>query len=64
MASDERHIRLTEEDAVEGGVRCPNCGGYNAFGDIVATGQCRNAWESNSRECVTGLELDLVVRDL
>ena len=49
---------------MEGGVRCPNCGGYNAFGDIIATGQCRNAWESGSRECVTELELDLIVREL
>ena len=63
MVSGERRVRLTEGDAIEEGVRCPNCGGYNAFADIIATGRCRNGWGANEDDCSTTLALDLVVRD-
>ena len=64
MASEERRVRLTEGDAIEEGVRCPSCGGYNAFTDIIATGRCRNAWGSNEDGCAAALALDLVVKKL
>ncbi len=63
MGSDERRVRLTEGDAIEAGVRCPNCGGYNAFADIIATGRCRSGWRSSEDNCSVGLSLDLVVTD-
>ena len=63
MGSEERRVRLTEGDAIEEGVRCPNCGGYNAFADIIATGRCRNEWEASEGDCGIELALDLVVRD-
>ena len=64
MGSVERRVRLTEGDAIEAGVRCPNCGGYNAFADIIATGRCRNAWRSSEADCTATLALDLVVTEL
>ena len=51
----ERRFRLTEEEAMEGGVRCPGCGRYACFGDVVATGRCAG--------CATQWGLDLVVYD-
>jgi hypothetical protein len=51
----ERRFRLSEEEAMEGGVRCPGCGRYACFGDIVATGRCAG--------CATEWGLDLVVYD-
>ncbi|WP_372912238.1 hypothetical protein [Salinigranum sp.] len=56
--SDRRRIRLSEDDAMERGVRCPNCGSYTSFTDIVATGRCRGAWRG---DCATRLGLDLIV---
>ncbi|ELK54626.1 MULTISPECIES: hypothetical protein [Haloferax] len=56
MADEHRH-RLTERDGMEMGIRCPNCGTYTSFGDILATGACRGGWKG----CRTGLRLDLVV---
>lgn len=64
MGSEQRRVRLTEGDAIEAGVRCPNCGSYNTFDDIVATGRCRRAWRSDGDDCTAGLALDLVVTDL
>ena len=64
MGSVERRVRLTEGDAIEEGVRCPNCGGYNAFTDIIATGRCRNAWGSSEGDCAAALALDLVITEL
>jgi hypothetical protein len=55
---DRRRIRLSEDDAMERGVRCPTCGSYTSFTDIVATGQCRGAWRG---ACSTRLGLDLIV---
>ena len=55
---DSRRIRLSEDDAMEQGVRCPNCGTYTAFTDIVATGHCRGAWRG---DCSAQLSLDLIV---
>jgi hypothetical protein len=56
--ADRRRIRLSEDDAMERGVRCPNCGTYTSFTDILATGRCRGV---RSDECRTRLWLDLVV---
>jgi hypothetical protein len=56
--SDRRRIRLAEDDAMERGVRCPNCGSYTSFTDIVATGRCRGAWAGT---CAARLWLDLIV---
>ncbi|WP_411965073.1 hypothetical protein [Haloferax sp. YSMS24] len=56
---DERRVRLTERDAMEMGIRCPNCDTYTSFGDILATGQCRGEWKG----CTTELELELVVNE-
>ena len=39
---------------MERGVRCPDCGSYTSFTDIIATGRCRG-------DCETRLSLDLVV---
>jgi hypothetical protein len=55
---DRRRIRLSEGDAMERGVRCPNCGSYTSFTDILATGHCRGVRTSS---CETRLRLDLVV---
>ncbi|AUV83527.1 hypothetical protein C2R22_19320 [Salinigranum rubrum] len=55
---DRRRIRLSEDDAMERGVRCPNCGSYTSFTDIVATGRCRGAWRG---DCTIRLGLDLIV---
>jgi adenine-specific DNA methylase len=55
---DSRRIRLSEDDAMERGVRCPNCGSYTSFADIIATGWCRRA---RGGDCETRLGLDLVV---
>ena len=43
---------------MERGVRCPNCGSYTSFTDILATGHCRGVRTSS---CETRLRLDLVV---
>jgi hypothetical protein len=56
--ADRRRIRLSEDDAMERGVRCPNCGTYTSFTDILATNRCRGV---RSSECETHLWLDLVV---
>ncbi|SEO56802.1 hypothetical protein SAMN04487948_103269 [Halogranum amylolyticum] len=61
MAGTHR-IRLTERDSMEGGVRCPNCGSYTSFGDIIATGHCRGV-RREEEPCETGLAIDLVVRE-
>ncbi|MGM0590825.1 MAG: hypothetical protein ACQETI_04200 [Halobacteriota archaeon] len=53
-------VRLSEIDAMERGVRCPNCGKYNSFGDIIATGHCRGAYH-DSGSCTARLALDLVI---
>jgi hypothetical protein len=53
-----RRVRLNERDGMEGGVRCPCCGRYNSFGDIVATGTCRGG---AAGDCEASLALDLVV---
>ena len=55
---DSRRIRLSEDDAMERGVRCPNCGTYTSFSDIVSTGHCRGQWRG---DCRTRLSLDLIV---
>lgn len=55
-----QRITLTERDAVEGGVRCPGCGHYAAFDDIIATGSCSGgAWRGG--ECDTEMAIQLVV---
>jgi hypothetical protein len=51
---DRRRHRLSEDEAMERGVRCPDCGSYTSFTDIIATGRCRG-------DCETRLSLDLVV---
>ncbi|WP_380681405.1 hypothetical protein [Salinigranum sp. GCM10025319] len=56
--SHRRRIRLSERDAMEGGIRCPNCGSYTSFVDILATERCRGVL---SGECELRLSLDLVV---
>jgi hypothetical protein len=56
--ADRRRIRLSEDDAMEGGVRCPNCSSYTSFTDVLATSQCRGAWRG---DCQTRLWLDLVI---
>jgi hypothetical protein len=42
-----------EMEAMEGGVRCPLCGRYACFGDVVSTGRCEG--------CAAQWGLDLVV---
>ncbi|MFB6129550.1 MAG: hypothetical protein ABEJ28_01865 [Salinigranum sp.] len=54
----KRRVRLSESDGMEGGIRCPNCGSYTSFGDIIATGRCRG---TETRQCDVGLALDLVI---
>jgi hypothetical protein len=56
--SHRRRIRLSERDAMEGGIRCPNCGSYTSFVDILATERCRGVL---SGDCEIQLSLDLVV---
>lgn len=59
MVTTQR-ITLTERDTVEGGVRCPGCGHYAAFGDIIATGGCSNGtWRGG--ECDATMRIQLVV---
>jgi len=43
---------------MEGGVRCPRCGRYTSFGDIIATGACSGVVRD---DCDATLSLDLVV---
>jgi hypothetical protein len=50
----DRRLRLSERHGMEGGVRCPDCGRYNSFGTIVATGAC------GAVDCDAGLALELV----
>ena len=45
---------------MEGGVRCPNCGSYTSFSDIIATGHCRGIRRADP--CETALAIDLVIR--
>jgi hypothetical protein len=61
MAGTNR-IRLTERDSMESGVRCPNCGSYTSFGDIIATGHCRGV-RRREDPCETALAIDLVVKE-
>jgi hypothetical protein len=56
-------IRLTEGDSMEGGVRCPSCGSYTSFSDIIATGNCRGV-RRDEDPCETTLAIDLVVSDI
>ncbi len=56
---EERRIRITEGDSMEGGVRCPSCGSYTSFGDIIATGTCSRG--SGRGPCDIRLALDLVI---
>ncbi|MFC6725590.1 hypothetical protein ACFQE1_14685 [Halobium palmae] len=58
--AQERRIRITEGEAMEGGIHCPSCGSYTAFGDIIAMGSCRG---SVSGDCDVELALHLTVRD-
>ncbi|SFL27798.1 hypothetical protein SAMN04487950_3201 [Halogranum rubrum] len=60
MAGTHR-IRLTERDSMEGGVRCPSCGSYTSFSDIIATGQCRGVHRQD-KSCETELAIDLVIQ--
>jgi hypothetical protein len=53
MIPDRRQV--CEADAVEGGVRCPGCGAFVSFGDVVARGTCGRV------DCEARLSLDLVV---
>jgi hypothetical protein len=46
---------------MEGGVRCPNCGSYTSFSDIIATGHCRGV-RREEEPCETALAIDLVVK--
>ncbi|MFB6087129.1 MAG: hypothetical protein ABEJ85_01305 [Haloarculaceae archaeon] len=59
MAS-ARRIRLGERDAMERGIRCPDCGVYTSFDDIIATGGCRHGTRRGG-ECEATLALELVV---
>jgi hypothetical protein len=54
----QRRIRISERHAMEGGVRCPGCGRFNALSDIVTTGACRGRLAD---DCGASLALDLVV---
>jgi hypothetical protein len=58
--SANRRVRLTEQDTVEGGIRCPACGTYTSLTDIIATGHCRGGWRG---ACDAELLVDLVVRE-
>jgi hypothetical protein len=59
--SEQRRVRLTERDGMERGIRCPGCGRYNSFGDVVAVGRCRGAQVD---DCETRLALELVVNPI
>jgi hypothetical protein len=52
----ERRVRLGESDGMEGGVRCPRCGTFVSFGDVVARTACPRP------DCEVRLALDLVVQ--
>jgi hypothetical protein len=56
----ERRIRLDERHSMERGLRCPECGTYTSFSDIIVTGQCRGALRD---DCDADLALDLVVEE-
>ena len=58
--AQERRIRITEVESMEGGIDCPSCGSYTAFGDIIATGSCRRGAVGS---CDAELALHLTVRD-
>ncbi|MFC5365389.1 hypothetical protein [Salinirubrum litoreum] len=58
----QRRIRLAESEAMEGGVRCPKCGSYTSFGDIVAAGGCGGG-EWRGGDCDASLSLDLVLEN-
>jgi hypothetical protein len=55
--SGTRRLRLSERDGMEGGVRCPECGSYTSFGDVLATGRC-----SGRRHDGCDVTLDLELR--
>jgi hypothetical protein len=44
---------------MEGGVRCPGCGSYTSFGDVLATGRCSGRRHD---ECDARLELELILK--
>ena len=54
-----RRLRLTERDGMEGGVRCPGCGSYTSFGDVLATGRCSGRRHEG---CDARLELELILK--
>lgn len=54
-----RRLRLSERDAMEGGVRCPDCGSDTSFGDVLATGRCRGR---RNERCEVTLELELILQ--
>jgi hypothetical protein len=56
----ERRSRVGEAEAMEGGLDCPFCGSYTTFGDIAATGSCR---QGAVGDCDAELSLHLVARD-
>jgi hypothetical protein len=56
--NNQRRVRLTEREGMEGGVTCPGCGRYNSFGDVIAVGRCRGVMVD---ACETSLALELVV---
>lgn len=59
----EQRVPITELDGMEGGIRCPNCGAYASFGDVVAVGGCsRGSWRGGP--CEATLSLELVVSDV
>ncbi|ELZ31000.1 hypothetical protein C474_11076 [Halogeometricum pallidum JCM 14848] len=57
----ERRVRLTEGDTMESGLRCPECGTYTTFSDIITTGQCRRGGGRGS--CEARLRVDVVVEN-
>jgi hypothetical protein len=56
--SGRRRVRLSERHAMEGGIRCPACGRFNALTDIASTGHCCG---QRTEHCDATLALDLVV---
>lgn len=60
MADTERRIALGEPDGMEGGIRCPSCGRFATFVDIMATGGCGGG---GSTDCDASLRLDLVLEN-
>jgi hypothetical protein len=48
--------QITEEDVMEGGVRCPGCNTFVPFGDVAVRGACGHD------DCEARLTLELVGR--